>query len=234
MAITLRRDKGLPLTHDEMDDNFEELDKLPNGKIYPNAANIGVKIDTTDPDWAWELMPGRVIIDPSDPSSATVAIFKGGIRVAQFDEGDCANANFTIPQDYAPGTDLFIRVNWSHISDQVVSGSVTWSLEIIYSKAFGQDSFIDPVVISMASNVSTSPYHLHTAEAPLTVAGGGQNLIDSGIIEPGGIIHVHGYLDSNDIVTGDGSIVRPFVNYSGILYQSRGLGTKTRLPPYWG
>lgn len=233
MAITLRRDKGLPLTHDEMDDNFDELDKRPNGQVYPCGTTIGIKVDTDDPSWAWRLMPGRVFMDINDPNAAQLQTYKGRVKAAQFSEGSTACSNFSIPYDYAPGTDIYIRVNWSHTSSVVTGGSVTWAMEVIYSKAFGQTTFTDPIVVSMVSQTDTTPYHLTTVETVLTTDGGGQDSIDNALIEPGGVLHVLGYLDSNDLATSDGSVVDPFIHYAGMLYQSRGLGTKVRQPPYW-
>ena len=37
MAITLYSDKGSELTIGEMDTNFDELNKIPTGKIYPKT-----------------------------------------------------------------------------------------------------------------------------------------------------------------------------------------------------
>ena len=232
MSITLRRDKGMPLTHDEMDNNFDELDKLPNGKVFPSDPDKGIKIDTNDPQWPWRMCPSNIFLDPSDSLTPSLYNYKGNVKELLFEENQRATTSFIVSCDYKIGTDIYLVFKASHNSNVVTGGTVTWSIEFIYSSP-SHPIMTDPLTTSTIMTISTTPYEVVGTEELLSTPGGSDHLLDTNLLEPGGFIHCLGYLDSNDITTSDGSTVNPFIHQVAILYQSRELGTKNRWPNYY-
>lgn len=230
MIIT-RADKGEALTHNELDANLIELDKIPNGKVFPKTKGVGVKIDTDNPDFGWHDLIGHI---NSGQGTSTFQIYRGGIKQAQFEEGQDAYIGFHIPHDYLPGSPLFIHAHWSHTSPVVTGGTVTWAFETMYAKGHNQAQFEEPVVVSIVSQASILPYQHMIPEAACSTSGGSVTQLDTNLIETDGVIQCRLYLDSNDIITSDSSIVKPFVHFVDIHYQSTGLPTKNKAPNFWG
>lgn len=237
MAITLRGTKGSELTHAEMDNNLNELDKIPNGKTFPKTQNKGIKIDTDAPDYGWHDLHGIPLFNPDDPNKPAVNTFIGGISCSQFAESNQIVYRFHIPHDYAMGTDIFVHAHWSHNSNVVTGGSLTWAFEMAYAKGHQQvDSIFAPTTVttSVVQNCETASTAHHIAEASATIGGGSATQIDTALMEPDGLFLVRMYLDSNDITTSDLSTVNPFNFFVDLHYQSTGIPTKNREPNFWG
>jgi hypothetical protein len=230
MAIVKRLVKGSPLTHAELDNNFEELDKIPNGKTFPKNSDIGIKIDVDDPDWGWMDMEGYVDLMGGQ---GTYQLYRGNIKQIQLQEGQDAYVSFHVPHDYVPGSELYIHIHWSHASTGVTGGTVTWVFETTYSKGHNQAYFIEPVNISVVDDASAIQYQHRIAETVATTPGGSAVLLDTNQIEVDGIIITRLYLDSNDILTSDASTVHPFVHFVDLHYQSNGLPTKNKAPNFY-
>jgi hypothetical protein len=234
MAITLRSVKGSPLTHTELDTNFNELDKIPNGKVFPKDANIGIKIDVNAPNWGWHDIPGHLHshIWEGFPA-ARHASFIGGVDGLAFQEGEEAFCQFHLPHDYAPGTDLFIHVHWSHNGTNVTGGSVTWVFETTYAKGHGQDTFKASKLVPTVATVDSTQYKHYVTESALSVAGGSPNQLNTTEIETDGIIACRLYLDSNDMTISGGVKPDCMVFFVDVHYQSTGLPTKNKAPNFW-
>lgn len=232
MSIVLKSVKGTPLTHSEMDNNFDELDKIPNGKIFPSSQTIGIKLDIDSPVWGWHDIPGTLRVADSG-SPAQWAVYRSNIRAVQFDESEEAFVDFHMPHDYAQGTDIFIHAHWSHTSTVITGGSVTWGFELMYAKGHGQAAFPAPVTPTVLQTANTTQYWHHVAEVQASVTGGSSTAITLEDLEVDGLIQCRIYLDSNDIITSDLSTVAPFVHFVDIHYQSTGLPTKNRAPDFW-
>ena len=233
MAIITRSSKGSPLTHAEMDNNLVELRDIPEGKVFPKTKGVGIKLDTDSPTWGWHDMLAHGFIDPSSVHQPTFQPFKGGITEFQFAENDEMLARFHIPHDYLPGSDIFIHVHYSHNSDFVTGGDLTWSWETTYSKGHNQAAFHDTITTSVVQSVSTIPYQHMIAETSLSTSGGAADKLNSDIIEVDGVILCRFFLNSNDIIVSGGGVPNPFVHYVDIHYQSTGIPTKQRSPDFW-
>lgn len=230
MAIITRAEKGSALTHDEQDNNFIELEQSPEGKVFPKTSGIGIKVDVDAPTFPWFDMEG--FISSADGSSSQ-NIYIGGIKQAQFAEGDDGYVSFHLPHDYVPGSELYIHTHWSHNTEVVTGGTVTWAFETIYSKGHNTDAFKTPVIISVVDTVNIIQYQHQIAETVATSAGGSAVSLATEDIEVDGIIICRVYLDSNDIETSDSSIVNPFVHFVDVHYQSTGIGTKNKAPDFY-
>lgn len=233
MAIILREDKGSALSHTEMDANFNALDKIPDGKVFPSDKTKGIKLDTNNPVWGWKDIVGFIYLDPQDPNAASFSSYRGGIKAYSFVEGKECFVDFHMPHDYAMGTPIYMHVHWSHNSSVVTGGSVTWAFEIMYSKGHGQEAFNTPVIVSVVQNAS-SVQHMHmVAESIASSNGGSEVSLNTNTLEVDGIIQCRLYLDSNDITTSDASTVTPFAHFVDIHYQSTNLPTKNKNPDFW-
>jgi hypothetical protein len=225
MSIILRRDKGSALTHDEMDNNFYELAYVPAGKVFPSASGVGIKIDVNNPDWGWHDMLGYLHADDT-----RYAPYRGNIKSITFEENESAYASFHFPHDYAVGTDVFIHVHWSHTSSTVVSGSVTWGFELLHGEISG--IFEEPVVVSVQQQVGNQYQHM-VAEAIASTPGGSPVLLNTNKLCIDDVVQCRLFLDSNDIVTSDSSVVKPFAHFADIHYRSTALPTKNKTPNFW-
>ena len=235
MSIITREGKGTALTHSEMDANFIELDTIPNGKVFPSSKIIGIKLSGDTSDFGWHDIIGYINVPASNPSGATETIYRGGIRVYQFDEGDDAQVNFHMPHDYLQDSDMYIHVHWSHNSTLITGGTVTWGLEIMYAKGHDQASFNVPELSPVTQSASTVQYRHMIAERVISAAGAspGGGLMNTNDLEVDGILQVRLYLDSNDIEVSSGPKPNPFAHFVDIHYQSTGLPTKNKAPDFW-
>ena len=232
MAIVLRADKGASLTHAEVDNNFDELNKIPNGKIFPKTEGVGIKLDPADPQFGWEDLTGQLQVYGEVGDAARV-IYRGGIKAIQFELSESGYVDFHFPHDYIPGTPIYIHAHWSHASTQVTGGSVTWVFELMYAKGYEQAQFGTPVLVSVVDTVVNTQYTHQIAETLASSNGGSAVALDTNILEVDGIVQCRIYLDSNDLTTGDASTVDPFVHFVDIHYQSSGLSTKGRNFPFY-
>lgn len=234
MTITTRAGKGSALTHAEMDENLTDLRDIPQGKTFPKASGVGIKIDTASPDWGYHDLHGILLPDPDNANHAQYANYIGSIRQLQFSALNVeAFTQFHIPHDYAPGTDLFIHVHWSHDSTLVTGGSVTWAFELCYSKGHGQQPFSTPKVASVIQSASTTQYQHMVAETACSTSGGSTTQFDTDDAEVDGVVLCRIYLDSNDITVSGGGVPDPFVHFVDLHYQSTGLPTKQKSPNFY-
>lgn len=231
MAIITREGKGSALSHTEMDNNFVELDTIPNGKVFPKEADKGIKIDTASPDFGWHDLQGQMIIDYDDPGHAVFSPLVGGLKALKFSEGGSAYFAFHLPHDYALGTDIFIHVHWTHNDSLITDGAVTWGFEMAYEKGHGQTPTGQHKLLAIPQTVPLTPMTHMIAESACSVVGGSGTQLDTNELEPDGIIFAKMYLDSDDIIsTGSHDIFAFFVD---IHYQSTGLGTKNKEPNFY-
>ena len=231
MAIVTRESKGSALTHAELDNNFNELDKLPNGKVFPKEQGIGIKLDVDTPAFGWHDLTGNVHVY-GDVGDATRAMYRGNIKATQFQENESGYVDFHIPHDYVMGTPIYIHAHWSHNSTEVTGGSCTWGFECMYAKGHGQAPFATPVNIAVIQNADTTQYMHMIAETVASDDGGSAVTLNTNDLEVDGLIQCRVYLDSNDLVS-SGAPVNPFLHFVDIHYQSTGLATKNKAPDFW-
>lgn len=232
MAIILRATKGAELTIEELDGNFDYLEKNPNGILIPKTQNKGILIDPDSPDFGWADILGTVFVEAANPTAAGFNTYKGGLKGYQFNVGDEAHVNFHIPHDYVMGSDMYIHVHWSHNSTLVTGGSVTWGIELSYAKGHDQEVFGDNKTVLITENASLSQYRHMIAEEQMSISGGAAAMLDTDLIEVDGIIMCRLFLSSNDM-TSSGAVPDPFAHFVDIHYQSTGVGTKQKAPDFW-
>jgi hypothetical protein len=136
--ITYRSNKGSALTYEEGDNNFHELD------------------DRTELGWRDNIV--QLDIQPGNPNSASLNIFRGGIRAYNFFGGQMteAFAAFHIDHDYALNTNIYPHCHWAIQSNEI--GVVRWGIEYTIAKGHGQEAFGPTQTIYIETSTDGTPY----------------------------------------------------------------------------
>jgi hypothetical protein len=233
MTVILRSEKGASLTHSEVDTNFRDLREGVNSQV-PKTKGDGILLGPYGSEtFGWNDLVGTLQVY-GELGEGVRQVYRGGIKAVQVVEGESAYIDFHLPHDYAPDTDIYIHVHWSHNSALVTGGSVTWGFELLYAKGHDQAVFLEPIVISVAQNASLVQYRHMVAEGLASASGGSAVLLDTDTIETDGIIQCRVFLDSNDITVSGGVIPDPFIHAVDIHYQTTNVATKNRSPNFWG
>lgn len=234
MTITTRAGKGSELTWAELDTNFTDLRDGVN-LMVPKTQNSGIKVDSLgSPTYPWHDLHSTLHTDPSSIYAPSFETYNGGIKGRSFDVNDEAYIEFHLPHDYVMGSEIFIHAHWSHNSELVTGGNVTWAFEMIYAKGHNQDTFDPPITVSVTENSSLIQYQHMVAETSITSVPGGLTTFPVGTMEPDGIIMVRVFLASNNITYSSGIQPKPFLHFVDLHYQSTNVGTKNKSPNFWG
>lgn len=228
MTILTRASKGQALTDAEIDNNFTELRDRPTGQVYPKTAGVGIKIDTSNPNWGWEDLMGTTDFHLSD-SPPTAVAYNGNIKAYQYSVGNYLVWNFHLKHDYAPGTDLFIHAHWSHNSPLTPTGDIEMTFEAMYAKGHNQAAFGSPIITNVTQTCSPIIRQHMIAEDHLTQALGAGGHIPTEDIEVDTLIVVHAKLTDCTLSNG----VLPFIHCVDIHYQSTNLATKNKAPSFY-
>lgn len=196
--------------------------------IISNEKGDGIKLDIINPVFGWhDLLSPTTIYEGAASNKPTFNTLVGGIRKYQFVVNDESFHEFHIPHDYAPGTDMYIHVHWTHNSGSVTGGSTTWGFEHTYAKGYSQMTFGTTKTISVTQAAATAALTHHIAEVKLTVTSGSATQQNSDLIETDGLLLVRTYLQAN--TTG----VNPFMMFCDLHYQSTNLATKNKNFNFW-
>jgi len=204
--------------------------------IIPDEAGYGIKIDPDAPSWGWRDILGFVLPDQQGANSPTLAAFIGGnVRRFHFSNTDRFDAEFHIPHDHVPGTDLYVHVHWSH-NGTAISGNFVIDFYSTYAKresgVYGTEKNV--TLTYNTTNIGTTPQYSHQVqEVQLSTSGGSATLLDTDLIEPDGVIGMSVIVTTIPTITG-GSPNEPFVFHVDLHYQSTNIGTKDKDPGYYG
>jgi hypothetical protein len=194
--------------------------------VLPKTSGQGLLVDMGAPTYGWRDLLGSITVEESGgPNRPTFTNYRDGLKQYRFDANDQCFVEFHLPHDYAPGTDLFIHVHWSHIASDVSSGGITWGFEMSYAKGHNQAPFSPSVTATVLQAASLVQFQHMIAETQVT----GSSLIPVGDIEPDGILLTRIHIVSNDIAPA----TLPYVHYVDIHYQSTGMGTKQKAPNFY-
>ena len=213
------------------------IDADDSSIVLDKTSGAGFKVDLATPDYPWKDLIGLLSVDEAGANAATLTAYRGGsIREYLFGSGDLIDIRFHMPHDYAPGTDLFIHVHWSH-NGTAITGTGTTTVEIThsYAKGFDQASFTAEEVVTVTNaNVTTAtvPQYRHmTDEVQLSGAGGTGGLLDTALLEVDGMLLVQAEVTSIPTVTGGSAGV--FIHAIDIHYQSTNIGTAGKAPDFY-
>ena len=207
-----------------------------NNLVVSKASGDGIKVDIDTPTYGWNDLFGVLKPDPAGANSPNLGTFRdGAARTYFYNTNDQMDMEFHIPHDYAPGTDLYVHLHWSH-NGTAISGNFVVTLTSTYSKGHAQDIFSAEKVVTVTYDtvdITTTPRYVHRIdEVQLTTSGGTASLLDTDVIEPDGIIIMNMNTTTIPSITG-GSVNRPTIFFVDIHYQSTNIATKQKAPDFY-
>lgn len=202
--------------------------------VVPKTSGKGILIDLDAPGYGWHDIIGNVTPKDTGVGTPVRAVYAGG-TVGQFSfaANDICDFEYHIPHDYAPGTDLYIHIHWSHTGTSI-SGNAQFTFYHQYAKGHNQENFPtekNVVVTYATTNIATTPQYRHRIdEVQLSSNGGSATLIDSASIEVDALIIGAMKLTSLPTIGGGGKL---FVHFIDIHYQSTMVATKNKAPNFY-
>lgn len=204
--------------------------------VVGKASNEGIKVDQAAPTYPWRTIQGDVNPKTTGPGRPSLSVFRGGVVETWFySAGDQVKMRFSIPHDYALGTDLVLICEWSH-NGTAISGSLGIDYYITYSKGHDQDIFPaekNPQLSVSTPDIATIPqYSLQSDTTTISTSGGSATQIDTDDLEPDGLLILMFKTTTIPTITG-GSVNEPTVLSVNLCYQSTNVGTKSSAPPFY-
>lgn len=206
---------------------------LADDMILPKTSGKGIKVDNAIPTFGWRDLKGIIAPRGLANTAPSAATYIGNIKQYQFSINDDTEAEFHVPHDYLPGSDIYIHTHWSHNVTTVTGGSITWGFEVSYSKGHNQTPFSAVVSPTVVGNASTTQYQHIITEVQLSAASPSASQIDTDDIEVDGIILVLCKVSANNITVSGGGVPEPFIHYIDIHYQSTNMPTKQKAPDFY-
>jgi hypothetical protein len=205
--------------------------------VLSKASGKGIKIDPAAPTFGWRDLLGRIIPRDSGVTAPALAVYRGGqVRDYAFDANDVADLQFHMPHDWAPGTDIFIHVHWSH-HGTAISGSLVCDFFTTFAKGFGGAIFpaeVQTTLTVSTPDVATIPQYSHRVdEVQLSAASPTANQIDTDNLEVDALLLIGFRVTTKPTVTGGVVTNDPFIHHIDIHYQSTGIGTKAKAPSFY-
>ena len=201
---------------------------------FPKDPGVALKIEN---QFGWVDLIGDITPRQNGVDAPSLKQFNGNIYYYAFAIRNKSDCQFHIPHDYAPGSDLYAHIHWSH-NGSAISGSFIVNMYVTYAKGHGQGTFtnIIPMVISETGlTITNTPQFCHkVTEVKISTAGGGTNFINTNDIEVDGIVSIN--FDVVTIPSISGSISStnlPFVFCLDLHMQSTGLSTKNKSPNFY-
>ena len=199
--------------------------------IFQKASGNGIQVDTATPTFGWadlQAEPSGINTGASKPTQAT---YRDTLKQFQFATGDEEYYEYHIPHDYVAGTDTFIHVHWSHISDAVTGGTVTFTVESTYAKGHNQAPFPASASGDFNGTASAIQYRHIVSETQLSASSPAGLQIDTDDLEPDGIIMMRVLFKTNSMT---GATPDIFIHHVDLHYQTTGLiGTKQKAPDFY-
>jgi hypothetical protein len=193
-------------------------------------AGGGAEVQAADsPDSPWRSIVCDIRPDGTGETDPSLAVFYSILKGYLFAVGDQVWLRFKIPHDYKPGTDIYLAIDWNHISAGVTGGNMTFQIDFAYGKAHGDTGGFGNVYSIAIVGSAGVWYQLMTAESVISDAVG-TSKINHGLLEPDGIILMRLIVTANNM-TGDQPGV--FIHKASVNYQSTNVGTPSKDPDFW-
>lgn len=202
--------------------------------IVPKTAGEGFQVDGPGtPTYPWKDKEGFAIFNTGGANAPAITAYRGGnCRALAFVANDRLDYQFHMPHDWAPGTDLYAHVHWSH-NGTAITGNASFQLDYTYAKGHNQADFVaekTQTITYATTNIGTTPQWRHRIdEVQLSDATGSLNYLNRANLEVDGLILLALKLTALPTITG-GSL---FVHMVDLHYQSTGVGTKQKAPAFY-
>ena len=192
-----------------------------DGMVFPKASGTGIKVDIDSPTYGWGDIIGA-LVPKSGVNRPTYKTYRGSIDAYAFSSNDIIDFIYHLPHDYAPGTDLFIHVHWSH-NGTSISGTAEFTHYTSYAKGHNQEIFPSEVSNAISFNtvdIATTPRYSHRIdEIQLSNVTGTGSFLETGDIEVDGLILTRLQLTGLPSITaGDLFIHTVDIHYQSNLY----------------
>lgn len=204
--ITLRGQKGAPLTQAEGDANFSELDARTKLGWRDNIVQLDVQ--------------------PGNPDAPALNMFREGIHAYNFFAGEMSEAfaSFHVDHDYALGTKLYPHIHWA--VNTADTGTIRWGIEYTLAKGHGQMAFGPTTTVYVEQASNGTPFMHYVAEVSEA------NAIPGTDVEPDTLILCRFFRDGshpNDTLAADA-----FVFCVDLHYQADKATTPNKAPNFFG
>lgn len=180
----------------------------------------------------WKDLKGLVIPKASGAGSPTRTTYIGNISDYAFTVNDIVDLNYHIPHDYAPGTDIFLHIHWSHNGTNI-SGTLEVTAYVTAAKGHDQGTFpteIAPTITRGSLSIGVESTRLHLLdEIQLTAASPSATQFNTNILEPDTVIIISLKVTTLPTVTA-GSL---FIHEVDLHYQSSYIGTANNVPNFY-
>lgn len=191
---------------------------------------------TIDGMYGWRDLIGDITPRAAGGTAPTLKNFIGTIKDFTYSANNAGDTRFHIPHDYAPGTDMFLHVHWSHNGTNI-SGTLVVDYTITYAKGHQQAAFSTPKTLTMTSpslNITNTPQYMHRVdEIQMSTNGGSASLLDSSLIEVDGLVLLTFVTSTIPSITGSAVSNTPYLFTIDIHYQSTGINTKNKSPNFY-
>lgn len=197
----------------------------PSNIVVGSEKGAAMKMNVVDPKLGWHDLLSPTIPSPSNPLG--FADFIGSIKEYQFSIGDESYHQYHLTHDYAPNTDMYLHVHWSHTVNTPTAGDLLWEVEMTYAKGYGQAPFSTPVTVNIVAPVGAKLLH-NIHEVKISSPGGVVGLLDSDQFETDGMIKVR-----LKLLSSTSNVDMPFLFFCDAHYQSTNLPTVNRNFNFW-
>lgn len=197
----------------------------PSTIVVGSEKGAAMYMNVVDPKLGWHDLLSPTIPSPSNPLG--FADFIGSIKEYQFNIGDESYHQYHITHDYAPNTDMYLHVHWSHTVDAPTAGNLLWEVEMTYAKGYGQAAFSNPVTINIAAPVGPKLLH-NIHEVKISSPGGVGGLLNTNDLETDGMIKLR-----LKLLSSTSNVNMPFLFFCDAHYQSTNLPTANRNFNFW-
>jgi hypothetical protein len=188
----------------------------------------GASFDTP----VWNDLQGKLIPKASGAGSPNRTTYIGNISDYAFALNDIVDINYHIPHDYAPGTDIFLHMHWSHTGTNI---SGTLEVTFFSTIAAGHDvgtfgTEIAPTITRSSLAIGTAAQRQHLLdEIQLSATSPSATQFDTATLVPDTIIIMSVKLTTLPTVTA-GAL---FLHEVDIHYQSSFEGTANKVPDFY-
>lgn len=181
-----------------------------------------------------------IVPDAGGVGAPTLNAYRGGsVREFFYAANDRLDMRYHIPHNYAPGTDLFLHLHWSHIGT-AISGSLVLEIAMTYAKGHNQAELFAEVASAITvptPDIATVPQYRHRIdEIQVSAAAPSGAQFSSSVIEPDGLLLVSAIVTTIPTITGGaggGAANRPVIHTLDLHYQADRIATKNRTPNFY-
>jgi len=200
----------------------------------PSAYTAIAALDARATALVWKDLIGDIVPKTSGPGTPAITTLTGDVKAFAYAANDTGDCVYHMPHDWAPGTDLFLHVHWTHNGTDI-SGSFVIDYGFTYAKGHQQASFSAGQSATQTLSgltIGNTPTLWHRVdEFQLSSKTPAANQLDTNLLEVDGLIVLHFVATTIPSITGGSG--KPFILTLDIHYQSDRVGTPNRSPDFY-